>query len=74
MVAEALPILLEARQISKSFPGVQALQRVDLRLAKGDKSMIPKDGILYVPHKVITKDNVEQFHSELKKLKAAPSN
>ena len=36
MVAEALPILLEARQISKSFPGVQALQRVDLRLAKGE--------------------------------------
>jgi ribose transport system substrate-binding protein len=44
------------------------------KIAKGDKSMIPKDGILYVPHKVITKDNVEQFHSELKKLKAAPSN
>ncbi len=40
------------------------------KIAKGDRSMIPKDGILYVPHKVITKDNVEQFHAELKKLKA----
>jgi ribose transport system substrate-binding protein len=40
------------------------------KIAKGDKSMIPKDGFLYVEHKVITKDNVEQFHTELKKLKA----
>jgi ribose transport system ATP-binding protein len=36
MVAESLPSLLEARQISKSFPGVQALQKVDLRLARGE--------------------------------------
>jgi ribose transport system ATP-binding protein len=28
--------LLEARQISKSFPGVQALQQVDLRLGAGE--------------------------------------
>ncbi len=28
--------LLEARQISKTFPGVQALQRVNLRLGKGE--------------------------------------
>jgi ribose transport system substrate-binding protein len=40
------------------------------KIANGDRSVIPKDGILYVPHKVITKENVEQFHAELKKLKA----
>jgi len=39
------------------------------KIAKGDKSVIPGNGILYVPHKVINKDNVEQFHEELKKLK-----
>ena len=30
------PPLLEARQVSKAFPGVQALQNVDLRLGQGE--------------------------------------
>jgi ABC-type sugar transport system ATPase subunit len=30
------PPLLSARGISKAFPGVQALQAVDLRLARGE--------------------------------------
>jgi ribose transport system ATP-binding protein len=30
------PLLLEARKISKAFPGVQALQDVDLRLDRGE--------------------------------------
>jgi ribose transport system substrate-binding protein len=37
-------------------------------LAKGDKSGLPKDGIKYIPHIIIKKDNVDKFHAELKKL------
>ncbi len=37
-------------------------------LARGDKSVIPADGMLPVPHKVIKKDNVEEFHAELRRL------
>jgi ribose transport system substrate-binding protein len=50
--------------------GYQAVKLM-AALARGeDKSkVLPKDGILYVPHKVINKDNVEAFHDELKKLK-----
>ena len=35
--------------------GYQAV-RMMASLAKGDRSVLPKDGILYVPHRVITKD------------------
>jgi ribose transport system substrate-binding protein len=35
--------------------GYQAV-RIMASLAKGDRSLLPKDGILYVPHRVITKD------------------
>ncbi|MGE3809352.1 MAG: sugar-binding protein [Gemmataceae bacterium] len=38
------------------------------QLAKGDKSGLPKDGILYIPHQVITKDNVDEFHKKLNEL------
>ena len=34
----------------------------------GDKSALPKGGIMYVPHLVIKKDEVEKFHQELNKL------
>ncbi len=37
-------------------------------LAKGDRSGLPADGIKYIPHLVIKKDNVETFHQNLKKL------
>jgi ribose transport system substrate-binding protein len=39
------------------------------KIAKGDRSVIPPTGISYVAHQVITKENVEQFHEKLKKLK-----
>jgi ribose transport system substrate-binding protein len=34
-------------------------------LAKGDKSSVPANGIKYIPHLVIKKDNVEEFHRQL---------
>jgi ribose transport system substrate-binding protein len=43
-------------------------------LAKGDKSSVPSGGIIYVPHRVITKDGgkdrvpVADFQKEMKKL------
>jgi ribose transport system substrate-binding protein len=37
-------------------------------LAKGDRSMLPKDGLRPVPHRLITRDNVDAFQAELKKL------
>jgi ribose transport system substrate-binding protein len=38
-------------------------------LAKGDKSVLPEGGVLEVPHKVIKKENVAEFHQELRALK-----
>jgi ribose transport system substrate-binding protein len=38
-------------------------------LVKDPKTPLPKDGIMYVPHKVIKKDNVEEFHKQLQELK-----
>ncbi len=37
-------------------------------LANGDRSGLPANGIQYIPHLVIKKDNVEAFHQNLKKL------
>ena len=48
--------------------------RLMASLAKGDKSVLPKDGILYVPHRVISKEGgndrvaVEKFRKELNEL------
>jgi ribose transport system substrate-binding protein len=39
---------------------------------RGDKSKLPAGGIHFVPHKVIKKDNVDEYHAELKKLKGKP--
>jgi len=50
--------------------GYEAVKLMAALVRGGDQSkLIPKDGILYVPHKVIQKDNVAAFHDELKKLK-----
>jgi len=43
-------------------------------LAKGDESVLKRpdiddQGRIYVPHRIVTKDNVEDFHKELKQLK-----
>lgn len=37
-------------------------------LAQGDRSGLPKDGIMYIPHLVVDKENVVKFHEELNKL------
>ena len=37
-------------------------------LVKNPNTALPKDGILHVPHLVIKKDNVEQFHNRLREL------
>jgi ribose transport system substrate-binding protein len=37
-------------------------------LAKGDRSGLPAGGILHIPHLILKKDNVEQFHQELNRL------
>ncbi len=42
--------------------------RILTALANGDKSVLPKDGILDIPARQIKKDNVEAFWTELKKL------
>lgn len=45
--------------------------RVLLALTKGDMSMIPANGVINIPAKVIKKDNAEAFWSDLKaKIKA----
>ena len=33
-----------------------------------DEAVIPADGIIDIPHRVITKANVDEFHAELNKL------
>jgi ribose transport system substrate-binding protein len=48
--------------------GRQAV-RVLAGLARGDRSVIPPGGILYVPHRVIDKDNVDAFREEMEKMK-----
>lgn len=37
-------------------------------LAQGDSSGVPTNGIMYIPHLVITKKNVDTFHQDLNKL------
>jgi len=37
-------------------------------LARGDRSVLPKNGIWHIPHRVFKQDNVEPFHNELRKL------
>lgn len=37
------------------------------KLKKGDKSMVPADGIMYIPERVINKVNVQEFWQDMKK-------
>ena len=37
------------------------------KLVKGDKSMVPANGIIYIPERVINKDNVQVFWDDMKK-------
>ena len=43
--------------------------RILAGLARGDRSVLPDGGILFIPHREITRDNVDAFWDELKKLK-----
>src|SRR5262249_21932392 len=38
------------------------------QIAKGDRSGIPQSGVMWINHKRVTRDNVDEFHSHLKKL------
>lgn len=44
--------------------------RVLTALSKGDESVIPEGGFLDIPARQIRKDNVAEFHAELKRLTA----
>ena len=45
--------------------------RILAGLARGDKSVLPQDGVLYIPHRVVKKDNVREFWDDLKAKVAA---
>lgn len=49
--------------------------RILAGLARGDRSVLPEGGVMFVPHRVIQRDNVEAFHEQLRQLKgeAPPS-
>jgi len=40
--------------------------RIMAALARGDRSVLPKDGIYYIEHRVLNKSNVEEFHKDLR--------
>jgi len=44
--------------------------RILAGLARGDQSVLPKNKFLEVPIKIVKKDNVQAFWTELKKLQA----
>ena len=48
--------------------GYQAIKLL-AAVARGDKSVLPEGGIMYVDYQVITKDNVQEFWDKLKELK-----
>lgn len=52
--------------------GYQAV-RMLARLAKGDKSALPKNGVVHIDYKVIQQNNVVAFREELRRLKGAAS-
>lgn len=48
--------------------GYQAVKTLSA-IVRGDKTAVPEGGILHVPHRSIQPDNVDEFWSELKRLK-----
>jgi ribose transport system substrate-binding protein len=52
--------------------GYQAVKLMTELVKQPDKVKLPTDGILHVPHKIIKKDNVEEFHKNLNKLLGKP--
>ncbi|MBY0526647.1 MAG: sugar-binding protein [Gemmataceae bacterium] len=47
--------------------GYESVKLMDA-IIKGNKSGIPANGLMYIPHITIKKDNVEKFHQDLNKL------
>jgi ribose transport system substrate-binding protein len=48
--------------------GYQAV-KILAAVARGDKSVLPEGGIMYVDHRVINKENVKDFWEQLRELK-----
>ncbi|HEV7223173.1 MAG TPA: sugar-binding protein [Pirellulales bacterium] len=48
--------------------GYQAV-KILAAVAGGDKSVLPEGGIMYVDHRVVKKDNVDEFWKQLRELK-----
>jgi ribose transport system substrate-binding protein len=48
--------------------GYQAVKLMTALVKEPNTAKLPPDGIMHVPHKVIKKDNVEEFHQTLRKL------
>ncbi|GLS20373.1 ABC transporter substrate-binding protein [Labrys miyagiensis] len=46
------------------YQGMKAMAKI----LEGDKSFVPPDGLMIVPTKTITKDNVDDYAAQLKKL------
>lgn len=44
-----------------------------VQLAQGDRSMIPQTKQIFIPVKVVTRENVDEFWAELKKLTGKPA-
>jgi ribose transport system substrate-binding protein len=48
--------------------GYESMRILAATLRKEDPKL-PEDRIVYIPHRVITRDNVEEFHQQLRQLK-----
>ena len=48
--------------------GYQSVKLMAILVREPDEAVIPADGIIDIPHRVITKANVDEFHAELNKL------
>ncbi len=46
--------------------------RILAGLARGDESVLPEGGFLEIPHRIIKKDNLQEFWTELKHLLGEP--
>lgn len=53
--------------------GYQSMRILAATIRKQDPKL-PEDRILYIPHRVINRDNVEEFHKQLRELKEKAPN
>jgi ribose transport system substrate-binding protein len=47
--------------------GYQSVRMMS-HLIKGDRSLVPANGIMYIPHRIIRRDNVAEFTAKLREL------